>query len=103
MEDFPIVKAARNVTRQVLSHHPDLMVVAFRFTASRAIGSLHEHAHVQSTYVESGRFRVTLDAEEREVAPGDSFTVPSGQTHGCVCFAPGTLIDSFTPRRNDVL
>jgi hypothetical protein len=29
--------------------------------------------------------------------------IPSGQTHGCVCLAPGTLVDAFTPRRDDFL
>ncbi len=103
MSDFPIVETGRDVTRQVLSDHEKLMVVAFRFGASGAIGALHNHPHVQSTYVESGRFRFTLGTEEREVGPGDSFVIPSEQMHGCVCLVPGTLIDTFTPRRDDFL
>ena len=103
MSDFPVVSAGENVTRQVLSDHKDLMVVVFRFGATGAIGALHDHPHVQSTYVESGRFRFTLGEQEREVGPGDSFVIPSGQTHGCVCLEPGVLIDSFTPRRDDFL
>ena len=103
MPDFPIVSTGDNVTRQVLSDHPDLMVVAFRFAAEGAIGALHDHPHVQSTYVESGRFRFTLGEESRDVGPGDSFVVRSGQTHGCVCLEPGTLVDCFTPRRDDFL
>ena len=63
MSDFPIVSTGDNVTRQVLSDHPDLMVVAFRFAAEGAVGALHDHPHVQSTYVESGRFRFTLGEE----------------------------------------
>ena len=103
MSQYPIVSTGENVTRQVLSDHPDMMVVAFRFDASGAIGALHNHVHVQSTYVESGRFRFTLGDVEQEFGPGDSFVIPSGQAHGCVCLAPGTLVDGFTPRRNDFL
>lgn len=103
MSHFPIVSTGDDVTRQVLSDHPDLMVVAFRFEASGAIGALHDHPHVQSTYVESGRFRFTLGDTEQEFGPGDSFVIPSGQTHGCVCLIPGMLVDSFTPRRDDFL
>ena len=103
MSDFPTVATGDNVTRQVLSDHEQLMVVAFRFAAEGAIGALHKHAHVQSTYVESGRFRFTLGDETREVGPGDSFVIPSDQTHGCVCLEPGTLVDCFTPRRDDFL
>jgi hypothetical protein len=29
--------------------------------------------------------------------------IPGGVEHGCTCLAPGTLIDSFTPRRADFL
>lgn len=103
MTGFPIVPTGENVTRQVLSDHPDLMVVAFRVGAAGAIGALHNHPHVQSTYVESGRFRFTLGDHQREVGPGDSFVVPSGMTHGCVCIEPGQLVDCFTPRRDDFL
>ena len=103
MTQFPIVSTGENVSRQVLSDHPQLMVVAFRFGAVGAVGALHDHPHVQSTYVESGRFRFTLGDEERDVGPGDSFVIPSGMTHGCVCLEPGTLGDCFTPRRDDFL
>lgn len=103
MSNYPIVPTGENVTRQVLSDHPDLMVVAFSFGKEGAIGALHDHPHVQSTYVESGRFRFTLGDEEREVGPGDSFVVPSGMTHGCVCLESGKLVDCFTPRRDDFL
>ncbi len=103
MTEFQVVPTAPGVSRQVLSDHAQLMVVAFRFGASGAIGALHSHPHVQATYVESGRFRFTLGSEEREVGAGDSFVLPSGQTHGCVCLVPGVLIDTFTPRREDFL
>jgi len=102
MPDFPVVAADPGVTRQVLADAPELMVVAFRFEAD-AEGKLHDHVHVQSTYVESGRFRFTVDGRDREVGPGDSFVIPSGARHGCTCLEPGTLIDCFTPRRDDFL
>lgn len=79
------------------------MVVAFRFGETGAEGALHNHVHVQSTYVESGSFRFTVGDEEFEVGPGDSFIIPSNAVHGCVCLTPGTLIDCFTPRRDDFL
>lgn len=103
MSDFSIVPAATDVTRQVLSDHPELMVVAFRFQANGAIGAPHRHPHVQSTYVESGRFLFTIEGAEQEFGPGESFVVPSNTTHGCICLEAGKLIDCFTPRRDDFL
>lgn len=103
MNDFPVVDTDPGVTRQVLSDHEALMVVAFRFSKEGAEGKLHNHPHVQSTFVESGRFRFSVDGVETEVGPGDSFVISSNLVHGCVCLEPGTLIDSFTPRRDDFL
>ena len=88
--------------RTVLAHAPDLMVVRFDFqTGDR--GDLHSHPHVQSTYVQSGRYRFSVDGRSLEVGPGDAFVIPSGVEHGCECLEAGTLIDSFTPRRDDFL
>ncbi|SFS42775.1 Cupin domain-containing protein [Sulfitobacter marinus] len=99
---YPIVAADLGVTRQILAENPDLMVVAFRFEGG-AEGKLHHHVHVQSTYVESGRFRFHMDGVDHDIGPGDSLIIPSNITHGCVCLEAGTLIDTFTPRRDDFL
>jgi len=100
---FPVIDTDPGVTRQVLADHPDLMMVAFRFAEKGAEGKLHHHPHIQSTFVKSGRFVFSIDGEETEVGPGDSFVIPTNAVHGCVCVEPGTLIDSFTPRRDDFL
>lgn len=103
MTNFPIVNTDDGVTRQVLADHPDLMVVAFGFEKKGARGALHQHPHVQSTFVASGRFQFTVADVVTDVGPGDSFVVPANAVHGCVCIEPGRLIDSFTPRRDDFL
>nr|WP_180966961.1 cupin domain-containing protein [Cohaesibacter celericrescens] len=103
VKPLPVVDADKPVSRQVIADSPDLMVVAFRFHEVGAEGALHNHPHVQSTFVASGRFRFTIDGEEFEVSPGDSFVIPSQAKHGCVCLEPGMLIDNFTPRRDDFL
>ncbi|WP_346908725.1 cupin domain-containing protein [uncultured Roseibium sp.] len=102
LKTYPQVAADPGVLRQVLSESPELMVVSFRFDQG-AEGKLHNHPHVQSTYVQSGRFAFTVAGEDIEVGPGDSFVIPSNAMHGCRCLEPGTLIDTFTPRRDDFL
>ncbi|KZM47574.1 cupin domain-containing protein [Labrenzia sp. OB1] len=103
VKTFPEVAADPGILRQVLSDSAELMVVAFRFQKTGAEGKLHSHPHIQSTYVESGKFRFSIEGKEFEVGPGDSFVIPSKAMHGCVCIEPGTLIDTFTPRRDDFL
>ncbi|MEH6834160.1 cupin domain-containing protein [Falsihalocynthiibacter arcticus] len=99
---YPVIPADLGVTRQVLAENPDMMVVAFRFKHG-AEGKLHNHPHVQSTYVEAGRFAFTIDGVEHDLRPGDSLVIPSNAQHGCLCQEAGTLIDTFTPRRDDFL
>ena len=102
LESFPPASPDTGVTRRVLSQSPDMMVVSFAFEEG-AEGALHDHPHVQATYVRTGRFRFTIDEDAFEVGPGDSFVIPSNARHGCLCLEPGELIDTFTPRRDDFL
>lgn len=100
---FPEISTGPDVTRQVLADSPELMTVCFRFSQSGAEGALHHHPHVQSTFVQSGRFRFQVGGDSFDVGPGDAFVIPSGVEHGCICLEPGVLIDGFTPRRDDFL
>lgn len=99
---FPVVATDPGVTRQVLAENSDLMVVAFRF-GDGAEGKLHAHPHVQSTYVEAGRFTFIVEGQSFLLTPGDSLVIPSNARHGCQCQEAGTLIDTFTPRREDFI
>jgi quercetin dioxygenase-like cupin family protein len=99
---YPVITPDAGVTRQVLATSPELMVVAFRFERG-AEGKLHDHQHVPSTYVESGRFKFHMAGVDYDLAKGDSLIIPSHVTHGCVCIEEGTLIDTFTPSRADFL
>ena len=69
--------------------------------AAGGVGSVHTHPHCQNTYVQSGRFRFTVDGEAVEVGPGDTLAFPSGIPHGTLCLEAGTLLDIFTPMRED--
>lgn len=90
------------IVRQILGYGPDLMIVRAWFDQG-AVGEVHAHAHSQSTYIESGRFKVHIDGEDRELAAGDSFYVAPYLDHGAVCLEPGVLIDTFSPAREDFL
>ena len=90
------------VRRQVLGHGPDLMLVRVEFEAG-AVGALHHHPHRQVSYVVAGRFEVTVGDERTELGPGDCFFVTADRVHGVVAREAGTLIDVFTPAREDFL
>lgn len=88
--------------RKILAHQPELMLVKVAFEKG-AVGVLHQHPHVQTSYVSSGKFRFSIAGEERILQTGDSCVVPGNLLHGCVCLEAGELIDTFTPVREDFL
>lgn len=88
------------VSRRVLAYTPQLMIVEVNFEKGGE-GSVHTHPHSQSTYVLSGRFRFNVDGEAVEVGPGDTLAFPPDIPHGTLCLEAGTLLDIFTPMRED--
>jgi quercetin dioxygenase-like cupin family protein len=101
-DEAPTESAEPGVTRQVLSHDAELMMVRVTFEQG-AVGYVHSHPHRQATYVERGRFEFTLDGVKTVVKAGDSWFVPPGAPHGATALEAGSLIDVFTPARTDFL
>ena len=101
-KDAPLREVGVGVSRRVLAHTDQMMIVEVNFEAG-GVGAVHSHPHCQSTYVRSGRFRFTVDGAPVEVGPGDTLAFPSGLPHGTLCLEAGTLLDIFTPMREDFL
>jgi quercetin dioxygenase-like cupin family protein len=100
--DVAWTTVAAGVRRQVLGHGPDLMLVRVEFERD-AVGAVHHHPHRQVTYVAAGRFAVQVGEARRELGPGDSFFTVADVPHGVVALEAGTLIDVFTPAREEFL
>jgi quercetin dioxygenase-like cupin family protein len=90
------------IRRQILGHGPDLMMVRVEFEKG-AIGALHQHPHRQVTYVAAGVFEASVNGSTKRLEAGDCFYVAADQPHGVVALEAGTLIDVFTPTREDFL
>ena len=90
------------VQRKIYGYDDKIMLVKAKFEAG-AVGPLHEHYHVQVTYVESGVFEMTIGDEKKIIRKGDGYYVPPHAVHGCVCVEPGVLIDVFAPHREDFI
>jgi quercetin dioxygenase-like cupin family protein len=94
--------AGDGVERKILGYDDQVMMVYIRFEKG-AIGSLHHHFHRQVSFVESGRFEVTIDGEKSILSQGDCFFVAPDLVHGVVALEKGTLVDVFTPARIDFI
>ena len=101
-QDAPTVKAGPGVTRQVLGHDAELMMVRVTFEKG-AVGYVHSHPHRQVTFVESGQFDFTLEGATTRLSAGDSVFVAPGVPHGAVAVEAGAVIDVFAPARADFL
>ena len=63
----------------------------------------HAHPQEQTGYLVSGRIRLTIGGETREMEPGDSWTVPANVEHGAEILADSVAIEVFSPPREDYL
>lgn len=101
-EDIPWQGVDTGVERRILGFDSRLMMVCVRFEVS-AVGTLHRHPHRRVKYVQTGRFRVTIEGEDRELGAGDCFFVDPDLLHGEVALDAGVLVDVFTPAREEFI
>lgn len=101
-KDTVLDDLGNGVSRRILAHAGGMMAVEVNFSTG-AVGPMHSHPHEQLTYVLSGRFSFTIDGETRDVSAGDTLYKKPNVVHGCVCLEAGTLLDTFTPQREDFL
>jgi quercetin dioxygenase-like cupin family protein len=100
----PWTELGDGIRRKIVGHTPQLMSVLVQFDRG-AIGTPHAHeVHDQIAYVVSGAFEATIDGVTRRLGVGDAFVAVHGSTHGVVALEDGsTLLDQFSPRREDYL
>jgi quercetin dioxygenase-like cupin family protein len=67
------------------------------------VGAVHHHPHRQVTYVAAGTFEVTVGGERTTLGTGDCFFAKADVPHGVRALSAGTLVDVFTPCREDFL
>ena len=101
---MPWTELGDGIRRKIVGHTPALMSVLVQFDKG-AVGTPHAHdAHDQIAYVLAGRFRCDIGGQTCVLKPGDAFVAPRLTMHGVVALDDGaTLLDQFSPRRDDYL
>jgi quercetin dioxygenase-like cupin family protein len=64
---------------------------------------LHSHPHEQTGYLVKGHIRLTIGSRQHDVAPGDSWSIPSAVEHGAQILEDSVAIEVFSPVREDYL
>jgi quercetin dioxygenase-like cupin family protein len=100
----PWTELGDGIRRKVVGHTPALMSVLVQFDKG-AIGIAHAHdAHDQIAYVVAGSFEIEVAGTKRILKAGDAYIAPRLAWHGAVALEQGsTLLDQFSPRREDFL
>ncbi len=88
------------VKRKIMAYDDSLMLVKVAFEKG-AVGTIHNHPHLQMSYVAKGSFEVTMADDKKMLNEGDVFFAPSNVFHGVICLEDGLLIDIFNPHRED--
>jgi quercetin dioxygenase-like cupin family protein len=103
-DNEPWTELGDGIRRKIVGHTPELMSVLVQFDKG-AIGTPHAHdAHDQIAYVISGSFEATVAGAKHVLKAGDAFVAPRLHEHGVVALEAGsTLLDQFSPRREDYL
>ena len=101
-KDVTATNCEPGVTRKILCYSDDLMMCEIHFEKGSK-GNFHSHKHLQITYVAKGSFEFTIGDETHRVTAGDTLYKEPHVMHGCVCLKAGTLLDTFTPVREDFL
>lgn len=63
----------------------------------------HSHVHDQVGYVIAGRIALTVADDTRDVEAGDSYAIPGGVQHRALALTDVTLVEVFSPPREDFL
>lgn len=63
----------------------------------------HHHKHEQTGYLVSGKIRLFIGEESRELNPGDSWNIPADIIHKAEIIEDSVAIEVFSPCREDYL
>lgn len=100
--DIAVEDLGGGIRRQILGFGETIMTCRIWFDDG-AVGSVHRHPHVQTTYIETGQFRYRVGDTEQEVGSGDCVFIAPDTDHGMTCIKAGSVIDNFSPMRADFL
>ena len=68
---------------------------------SGSILASHHHVHEQITFIEQGQLEMNIGGETMLLCAGDTQVIPSNTTHSAIARTDCTVIDVFSPARDD--
>lgn len=98
----PWIEVLPGIRRRTLAWGERTLMAAFRLEAGAALPA-HDHPHEQTGYLVSGRLRMTVGGDVRELGPGDAWLIPGHTVHAAEALENALAIEVFSPPREDYL
>ena len=70
---------------------------------ARSLMPAHQHPQEQIVHIISGRMRLIVEGVPHELKTGDSYYLASNVPHGVETLEETTVLDTFSPPRDDYL
>ncbi|MBO7727864.1 MAG: AraC family ligand binding domain-containing protein [Oscillospiraceae bacterium] len=108
---FPVEEQPKNIQDEkgfrsrILAYTPETMMMEWHFFHANHVIPLHDHYHVQLSYIIQGSAKIILaDGTERNCKAGDAVAFAPQEAHSVITSEPDTIIiDVFSPMRLDHL
>jgi quercetin dioxygenase-like cupin family protein len=98
--DAKPVDAFPGVVRRTLASGANLTLVEITISPGAEVPE-HVHPHEQAGTVAAGRVHFRIGDGEHDLGPGDSYLIPGGLPHHARAVDAVTLIEAFSPVRED--
>jgi quercetin dioxygenase-like cupin family protein len=92
----------KGVDFDVLAVGKNSMVTRMNFKLGDKV-PFHSHPNEQSGYIIMGKYELKIHEESHILIAGDSYSIPENVDHSLEVIEAGTIIDFFTPPRQDYL
>ena len=83
--------------------HGDGMTLAHWEFEEGTVLPAHEHPHEQIALVVEGRLELTVGDRTRTLEAGEAAVIPSNVRHGARAVTRCRVVDSFAPKREDLV
>ncbi len=90
------------VSLKTLAHGKQTLLTEFKLSLGTVIPE-HHHVSEQTGYLVSGALLLTIDGEQYEVKPGDSWCIESNVLHSVQVLEDSVAVEVFSPVRKEYL
>ncbi len=100
--ESPWIEMCPGIKRRTLTHGVSMYHMIAQLDAGSVMPE-HQHRHEQIAHVLKGRMRLIVAGVPHELTGGQSFYLTSNLPHGVETIEDTTILDTFSPPREEYL